>query len=542
MPLVKIDNQELEVDAGITILEAAKKLGIEIPHYCYHPALKIVASCRMCLVKVEGFPKLVPACSTTINSVPDERKTDGKYDMVVVTNDKEVKDAQESIMEFLLLNHPVDCPECDQAGECTLQDYSYKYGKGYSRFTFDKRVPPRKDLGPQVLLITTRCILCTRCVRFTREVSGTHELMVKQRGAKAEIDTFPGISLNNKLSMNVVDVCPVGALVSKDFLYKPRNWRYQKIKTICPGCSLGCSVQLEVLTESNQIARIKPVYHPEVNQWWMCDDGRLLYHKFEELPRLEYPQIREGNELKRTNWRNAFSAAADALKKYSPDQIAVVGNGYATNEENYLLRLIFGDGLGSKNLAVNDKFVKEKDEVFPGFTIKGEKLPNLQGAQDMLGKKLTFGKLLKEIENGKIKLLYYLGGDPNSNFTEKELATLGKLEFLIVQDIQSGPLTDLAHVVLAGASTYEKEGTYTNFQGRVQRIRPGLMPPLAARPDFEILREVGLLLGADVPIRPKTAFDRIAAEVKGYAGMDYPSLKEEGILKGKAVRKATEPA
>jgi len=540
MPLVKIDNQELEVEAGITILEAAKKLGIEIPHYCYHPALKIVASCRMCLVKVEGFPKLVPSCSTTINPVPDERKVDGKYDMVVVTNDKEVKDAQESIMEFLLLNHPVDCPECDQAGECTLQDYSYKYGKGYSRFTFDKRVPSRKDLGPQVLLIATRCILCTRCVRFTQEVSGTHELIVKQRGAKAEIDTFPGISLNNKLSMNVVDVCPVGALVSKDFLYKPRNWRYQKINSICPGCSLGCSIQLEVLTESNQIARIKPVYHPEVNQWWMCDDGRLLYHKFEKLPRLEYPQIKEGNELKRTNWRNAFSVVAEALKKYSPDQVAVIGNGYATNEENYLLKKIFGDTLGSKNLAVNDKYVKENDEVFPGFTIKGEKLPNLQGAQDMLGKKLTFSKILKEIENGQIKLLYYLGGDPNLNFTEKELATLAKLEFLIVQDIQSGSLTDMAQVVLAGASAYEKEGTYTNFQGRVQRIRPALMPPLAARPDFEILREIGLLLGAAVPIRPKTAFDQIAAEVKGYAGMDYQSLKAEGILKGKAAKKKSE--
>ena len=542
MPLVKIDNHELEVEPGTTVLNAAKKLGIEIPHYCYHPALRIVASCRMCLVKVEGYPKLVPACSTTINSVPEERKTDGKYDMVVVTNDKEVKDAQESIMEFLLLNHPVDCPECDQAGECSLQDYSYKYGKGYSRFTFDKRVPPRKDLGPEVLLISTRCILCTRCVRFTQEVSGTRELIVKQRGAKAEIDTFPGISLNNKLSMNVVDVCPVGALVSKDFLYKPRNWRYQKIKTICPGCSLGCSVQIEVLTESNQIARIKPLYNPEVNQWWMCDEGRLLYHNFEKLSRLEYPQIRQDNKLKRTNWRNAFSAVADALKKYASDQIAVVGSGYATNEENYLLRKIFGDILGSKNLSVNDKFVDQEDDVFPGFTIKGQKLPNLQGAQDMLGKKLTFSKILKEIENGQIKLLYYLGGDPNQNFTAKELEILGQLEFLIVQDIQTSALTNLAQVVLAGASPYEKEGTYTNFQGRVQRIRPALMPPLAARPDFEILREIALLLGAEVPLRPKTAFDQLAAEGKEYAGMDYQSLGEQGILKGKAVARKSEPA
>ncbi len=537
MPLVKIDNQEMEVAAGITILEAAKSAGIEIPHYCYHPALKIVGSCRMCLVKVTGMPKLVPSCSTTINSVADERKVDGKYDMVVFTKDKEVKDAQESIMEFLLLNHPVDCPECDQAGECHLQDYSYKYGKGYSRFDFEKRVPPRKDLGPEVLLIATRCILCTRCVRFTQEVTNTRELIVKQRGYKAEIDTFPGISLNNKMSMNVVDVCPVGALVSKDFLHKPRNWRYEKIKTICPGCAVGCNIQVETLAENNEIYRIKPVENMDVNQWWMCDEGRLFYHTFEKLSRLEYPKLREGKELKRANWQTALKSVAENLKKFNAAEIGVVGNGFATNEENYLLKKVFGDALRVKDLAVNDKFRKEEDTQFPQFVINGEKLPNRQGAEDILGKTHTFSKLLKKIEKGEIKALYFLGGDPYFQLNEKEQEILKKLDYLVVQDIYHTPLAELAHVVLAGASAYEKAGTFTNYKGRVQRIRPAILPPFSAKADYEILRDLGQVLGADVPVRPKLAFDLIAIDVKEYAGMDYENLKNGGIDKGAGTKK-----
>ncbi|MEJ2634895.1 MAG: molybdopterin-dependent oxidoreductase [Calditrichia bacterium] len=538
MPLVKIDNRELEVEAGITILEAAKRLDIDIPHYCYHKALKIVASCRMCLVNVQGFPKLVPSCSTTIMSMPEERKIDGKYDMVVSTNDKEVKDAQESIMEFLLLNHPTDCPECDQAGECLLQDYSYEYGKGYSRFEFEKRVPPRKDLGPEVLLIATRCILCTRCIRFTQEVTGTNELVIKQRGYKAEIDTFPGVSLNNKMSMNVVDVCPVGALVSKDFLHKPRNWRYEKIKTVCPGCSVGCNIQVEAFAENNEIYRIKPIFNPDVNEWWMCDEGRLFYHEFRKLQRIEYPMLRSGSELKQVNWREALKSSVDALRKFKPEEIAAVGSGFASNEENFMLKKVFADGLGTANVSLNDKIHKEEDAVFPKFVIKGEKVPNLQGAKDMLGGKTGFSEMLRKIEGGQIKALFYLGGDPRMNLSDKDLEILDKLELLIVQDIRFNPLTDRAHIVLAGASAYEKNGTFTNYQGRVQRIRPAIMPPVTAMTDFEILREIGQILGLEVPVRSKLAFDMIAGQVKDYAGIDYEALKNGGIRKGEGVKQA----
>lgn len=539
MPFIKIDNKELEVEKGMTVLEAAKKVGIEIPHYCYHPALKIVASCRMCLVKIHGMPKLVPSCSTTVYSLPPEKKIDGKYDMVVSTTDQEVKDAQASMMEFLLLNHPVDCPECDQAGECYLQDYSYQYGKGFSRFEFEKRVPPRKDLGPHVLLIATRCILCSRCVRFTQEVTGTNELIVKQRGYKSEIDTFPGLSLNNKLSLNTVDICPVGALVSKDFLHKPRNWRYEKVKSICPGCSVGCHIQIEYLAEKNEIGRIKPLYHPEVNQWWMCDDGRLFYHEYEKIERLQQPQIKADQGHRNVNWQEALQYALENLSKFSPNEIAAVGNGFATNEENYLLKHIFLNGLKAKIIGVCDHYIREQDVIYPRFTIKGEKLPNWQGAVDVLGSENTLSSILKRIEKGEIKALYFLGGDPRFELSENEVKTLSKLEFLVVQDIKRSALTTISHLLLPGSGAYEKEGTFTNYQGRVQRIRAATMPPGLARSDFDILRELGQRMGIKIPLHPRGVFAQLSAEIKGYQGMDYASLSDGGMLKSEAPAKKT---
>ncbi|NOX38691.1 MAG: molybdopterin-dependent oxidoreductase [Calditrichaeota bacterium] len=535
MPLIKINGIETEVPAGVNLIEAAKQIGIEIPHYCYHPGLRVVASCRMCLVKIEGMPKLVPACQTPVREAPPERKVDGKYDMVVVTNDEVVKDAQESILEFLLLNHPVDCPECDQAGECLLQDYTYKYGKDHSRFEFEKRVPPRKDLGPEILLIATRCILCSRCVRFTQEVTGTREIFIKNRGYQAEIEVYPGKSLNNKLSMCTADICPVGALVTKDFLFKPRNWRYQKVRTVCPGCSVGCNVQIEYMDEDNQIYRIKPVYNAEVNQWWACDDGRLLYHVYRKLERFEYPLIRENGSLVRSNWKKALLTVRDTFRKYRPEQIAVVGSGYLTNEENYLLQKIFRQGLESPHVCLNDRLYREEDVVYPKFVIKGEKVPNYQGAQDTLQPSLSFDDLLKKIEKGEIKALYWTGGGPYQTLSEADLAVLDKLEWFVVQDIAHNVLTEKAHLVLAGATAYEKEGTFTNYQNRVQRIRPGVMPPLAAKTDFEILQELADLLDVGVYIRPEQVFLEISEKVDGYQGMSYAALGELGLPKGQKV-------
>ncbi len=540
MPLIKINGIEAEVPAGINIIEAAKQLGIEIPHYCYHPGLKVVASCRMCLVKLEGFPKLVPACQTPVREAPPDRKVDGKYDMVITTNDEVVKDAQESILEFLLLNHPVDCPECDQAGECLLQDYTYRYGKDHSRFEFDKRVPPRKDLGPEVLLVTTRCILCSRCVRFTREVTGTNELFIKNRGARAEIEVYPTQSLDNKLSMCVTDICPVGALVTKDFLYKPRNWRYKKTRTICPGCSVGCNVNIEWMEEDNRIYRIKPVYNEKVNQWWACDEGRLLYHTYEKLPRLEFPMVRTNGELQQTNWKQAYQAVIEGLKQYQPEEMAFIGSGFLTNEENFLLQKLAREAFQSSNVAVNDRFVKEDDVLYPRFTIKGEKVPNVQGATDMLQPSTTLNEIFNGLNKGSIKAVYWVGGGATPPLEAEALEALKKAEFLVVQDVATSPITELGTVVLAGATPYEKEGTFTNYQGRVQRIRQVIMPPLAARADFEILEALLDLMDIGVYLRPKKAFDEIAATVRDYQGMNYDLLGDLGWQKGDPVPEVTE--
>lgn len=532
MAFIKIDDKELQIPNGTTILEAAKQVDIEIPHYCYHPSMTIVASCRMCLVKVQGMPKLTPACSTRVGEMPAEKKADGKYDMVVFTREAEVKGAQESVLEFLLLNHPVDCPECDKAGECLLQDYSYEYGKDHSRFDFAKRVPPRKDLGPNMLLITTRCILCSRCVRFTQEISGTNELMVRDRGYHSEIDLFPGQSLDNKLSMNTADICPVGALVTKDFLFKPRNWRYEKTQSVCPGCSVGCNIQIEYLEDNNQINRIKPVYNADVNEWWMCDDGRLLYHTYKKLERLEYPMLRKDGQMQRGHWRLTMKAVAAKLKEFSADEIAFVGSGYATNEENYLLQKIAREGVKTGKVALDDTFYREEDIVYKKFTIKGEKLPNYRGASDMLKTDMDFSGVLKEIDKGNIKALYYLGGSPLFTLAESDLEILKKLDYLVVQDIQRTPLTDIAHAVLPGASAYEKEGTFTNYKNRVQRLRPAVLPPMAAKTDFEILQELLDMFDLPKVLRSQKAFDEIAAAYEEYHGLSYAKLGNQGSIAG----------
>ncbi len=538
MAFIKINGQELEVANGTTILEAANSVALDIPHYCYHKGLSIVASCRMCLVKVEGMPKLTPACSTRIGEMPPERKVDGKYDMVVDTISEEVEDAQESVLEFLLLNHPVDCPECDQAGECKLQDYTFQYGKDHSRFQFPKRVPPRKDLGPNMLLIATRCILCTRCVRFTKEVTGSNELMVRQRGYHAEIDLFPDQSLDNKMSMNTADICPVGALVTKDFLFKPRNWRYQKTQSVCPGCSVGCNISIEHLEEDNRIYRIKPVENQQVNQWWMCDEGRLLYHQYDNLERIEYPGVRQNDTLIRSSWQKAYKAAQAQLRQFDSEAIAVIGSGFATNEANYLLQLLARKALKTQNVYVNDHYSREDDIVYAQFTINGDKVPNMEGARDMLKPVGGLSDLVRQIEDGKVKAVYFLGGDPNFSPTDEQLAAFGALDFLMVQDIRNHALAKAASVLLAGASAYEKDGTFTNCKGHVQRLKAAVLPPAAAKTDFEIISELLDTFEHAKFLRPKKAFAAISEAYPDYAGMSYENLGSQGCAKGKSVEAA----
>jgi NADH-quinone oxidoreductase subunit G len=274
MPTVHINNHSIEVgtDEKINCVQAAQRVGVEIPHYCWHPALTVVASCRMCLVEIgqkkpDGSvaiqPKLIPGCQTPV--------TDG---MVIVTDSDKVKAAQKATLEYLLLNHPLDCPTCDQAGECLLQDYSFRFGRGYSRLQEPKKLRPDKDyIGDQITLFTDRCIMCSRCVRFTREISGTAELQVINRGSNSEIDIFPGQPCNNKLAGNVVDICPVGALCSKDFLYKQRVWWLQSANSVCPNCSTGCSIAVD--QSDDRVYRLRPRPNPQAQGHFMWRRGAL---------------------------------------------------------------------------------------------------------------------------------------------------------------------------------------------------------------------------------------------------------------------------
>jgi len=331
--------------------------------------------------------------------------------------------------------------------------------------------------------------------------------------------------------MNTADICPVGALVTKDFLFKPRNWRYQNARSICPGCSVGCNIKIESMEENNQIFRIKPEFNADVNQWWMCDEGRLLYHKYKKLDRLEYPLHQANNELNRTNWRYLIQQVQQKLSEYSPKEIALVGSGYATNEENYLLQKIFREALDCENIAVNEKFVRTEDTVYPKFTIKGEKLPNYQGALDALNPTINFAELLDKIEKKEIKAVYFLDGSPDYSLDDKEFETLKKLNYLILQDIKKSPLIEIAHVVFAGASGYEKEGTFTNYKNTVQRIFPAILPAGAAKPDFEIIADLAQLFGFTGYLRAGMIFPEISQELEGYGDMDYNRLGKTGLPK-----------
>src|SRR5215216_2844540 len=289
MPKIIVDGQQIEAKDRQMVLQACLDAGMHVPHYCYHPGLSIPASCRICLVEVEGLPKLVPSCQTPVR--------DG---MVVHSTSPKAVANQKAVMEFLLINHPLDCPVCDQAGECYLQDYSYQYGRSQSRFEEDKAKKPKKDVGENVVLYNDRCIMCTRCVRFTREVSGTSELYVDGRGHREEIDIFPGKPCDNKLSGNVVDLCPVGALLDKDFLFKQRVWLLKRVPSISPVDSGGENIFLE--QNEGVVWRVKPRYNPEVNTWWISDDSRYCYKVIQSPSRLTRPMRMQYGSQVETNY------------------------------------------------------------------------------------------------------------------------------------------------------------------------------------------------------------------------------------------------
>lgn len=548
MAFIKLNDLEIEVEDGTNIVEAAREHGIEVPHYCYHAGLSRPANCRMCLVEpygpIPGAPpgtigparQLATGCTLTVRSAPPERKLEEKYDAIVRTDSSRVIRAREDILEFLLVHHPLDCPVCDQAGECDLQDFSYRHGHDKSRYIEVKNVPPKKDLGPDVLLYSTRCIVCTRCIRFCDEVSGSGELGLINRGSHDEIDIprshegTPIQLLDNKLAGNVVDICPVGALISKDFLFKSRPWFMEKADSICSGCSVGCNVTVEY--KADGVYRIKPRFHEDINQHWMCDDGRLGYHYVNSDDRLQLPQKRVDGELVTTQWADALTLITENLSEVDAADIVVIGSAQGTNEDNYVLQQFAHDVLKTTQLGLFGQLPGEEHK-FPQFTIEADKNPNAAGARTILGSAngnvvLEGDALWEKVASAKV--VYIVSGVPERTLQDAERDALEKVDFLIVQDVLPSAVTELADVVLPGTTFAEKDGTFTNSTGWVQRIRKTIDPPGEAQVDWQITQQLAKRLGGEIDYHFAGEIAiAIAENVAGYGDATHQNIGDAGI-------------
>ncbi len=460
MPKLTLDGKEIEFEQGQTIIQAAKANGITIPHFCWHESLSVSGNCRMCLVEVEKIPKLVIACATVA--------ADG---MVVHVNSEKAIAARNAVMEFLLINHPLDCPICDEAGECKLQDYAYSHSIGESRFTEeknhkDKRVP----LGPNIMFDGERCISCSRCIRFCDEIAKDPELTFIKRGDRVTIVTYPGEEMDNPYALNTVDICPVGALTSKDFRFRARVWDMSANDSICTGCSRGCNIQLWV--RNNEVMRLTPRENQQVNSFWMCDHGRIETYKYINAEdRVNGPYVRQEGTLNKVDWKEAISKAAKELKSFTKDQVAFIGSPYATNEDNFIFAK-FVKSFGSDNLD----FVRHLNPGFGDEILrKDDVTPNSLGAE-LVGVKpgnkgLKFDQIIDSIQKGKIKAVYLLEDDIISSNPDLE-NVLSKLDLFIAHATNFNKSTTLADIVFPAATYAEKNGTMVNFQGFVQRLKP----------------------------------------------------------------------
>jgi NADH-quinone oxidoreductase subunit G len=546
MAKITIDGKEFEVDPKLTVIQAAAANGIEIPHFCWHSKLSVSGNCRMCLVEIEKMPKLAISCSTPV--------AEG---MVVRTNSERVVKARQAVMEFLLINHPLDCPICDEAGECKLQDYSYKYSVGYSRFDEDKvHKPKRVTLGPNVVLDVERCIMCSRCIRFSDEIAKQPVLTFTERGTHVVLATFPGTQLDNPYAMNVIELCPVGALTSADFRFKSRVWEMSSTDSICVGCARGCNTHMWV--RNNEILRLTPRQNEQVNSYWMCDAGRLNTIKgVTSKERLNSPLIRKEGNLVEVGWDEAIAMVVSEIKGFKKGEIAGIGSPYATNEDNYVFQRFMKEVVGTKHIDFV-QHVKAGDE--DDLLIRADKTPNTGGARQVGVKPseggLDLGGILKGIEEGVIKALYVLEDDIAED--PRMAAALTNLDLLIVHSSVRNRTTEFADVVLSCSTYAEKHGTFTNFKGIVQRTRPAVATqeldrardgfamsrwdkfasqndrwgrPIKkdARPTWRILAAIGNALGAKFKfLTSEDVFKEIAEKIPPLKGLNYTKIGTQG--------------
>ncbi|NNK48554.1 MAG: molybdopterin-dependent oxidoreductase [Gemmatimonadetes bacterium] len=510
-----IDGVEVSVAAGTTLLQAAEHAGVVVPHYCYHPGIPSrPAQCRMCLVEIEGQPKLQPSCVFPAGE-----------GMVVHTTSEAAEKARQSVIEFLLLNHPLDCPICDAAGQCMLQDYAFETGQLRSRYAEAKMVLGRDRVADDILYFGDRCIVCTRCVRFMEDIAGDNALVVAQRGHKAYIDTFPGRDLDHAFRGNIVDVCPVGALVHEDFVFKARAWDMDAAPGICPGCSTGCNIEINV--KENQVVRTKPRLNTEVNSYWMCDHGRRVLVMANRGVRAEAPMIRRAGELEPASWNEALAWVAEELGGSGG---VAVASASVSNEALFYTRTLLNH-LGIEGGTFE---VEEGAEVtlagFPKLKLRAERAPNATGAA-LHGYRRSEG--LPEVVDGASLVVL---GDALAEAPADYGANAG---FFLYIGSHLPPAAGNATAILPAAAVPEMEGTFVNYEGRVQRFHRALRSPGVARPAWMFLSRLLEHLGEGTGVREiGDAFGVMAAGTEAMQGLTWGGLG----LRGELLSEAGHPA
>jgi len=525
---VIFDGRAVEVPKNLNLIEAARLAGIDIPHFCFHPRLSVVGQCRMCLVEIEGIPKIQAACTTPL-----------REGLSVKTTSEKVRSSRAATMEFLLINHPLDCPICDQAGECTLQDNSFGYGNQLSRYDERKRQYPTFDrtmIGPHVIADMTRCIQCTRCIRFCQEIAGTGELTFLDRGGRTLVWTHDGKPLANDWSGCAADVCPVGALTVREFRFRSRVWYLKKTPSVCPGCNVGCNLSIE--SKDNVVYRFLPRLNPDVNDYWLCDHGRFLSESL-NLRDIDKATARSGDRVEPVSVPAAIERTAREIRAAAdaggPSALFFLGSAHLSNEENFLLRKI-ADHLGCPNRdAIVDKGRERRMKARSEWVAGDDAAPNHRGAKEMGMTPGRAGHGLEALLAGRATPEVVIVADAGFSTIAEDpvrVAALRRARFLAVAARTSNALTRAADLVLPAASLSEKEGTFTNLQGRVQIFERAYLPKPPVRAHWELLLGLAIALGfGDRSWTPSDLRAQIAREVEGYGRVTEAELAGGELLK-----------
>src|SRR5437763_4260491 len=532
---LQIDGVWHQFPKGTRVIEACAEAGVYVPRYCYHKKLSSPGNCRMCLIEM-GMPRMGPERKPElgadgkpiINWMPRPQiccAQDVAQGMGVRTNSPMVEECRKEVMEFLLINHPLDCPICDQAGECELQEFSVEYGAGGSRFLENKvKKPKAVQLGPRVTLDDERCILCSRCVRFCNEIAKDDVLGFIDRGSHTVLTAHPGRRLENNCSLNTVELCPVGALTSSACRFKMRVWFLKETKSICTSCATGCNTLIG--TREDIVYRQTPRENDHVNSCWMCDYGRLNFKYLEAENRILEPQISNGKELVPSDWKSAIAHAALQLRQFSGENIAIIASGRTTSEELWLTRKI-ADVLGVRYIDIVPRF-GEGDDIL----LCEDRNPNATGTQLILGLDSEPGAklpaIVQGVKSGAIRALLVLGENPMTLGISGEQLT--SMPALVAMDILSNAANEHATVLLPASGFAEKRGSMINGEGRLQRLNRAVRPPGNARDDWEILRDLLQALGGSNGIYTiEDVFRQMSAEIPKLAGLTLSKIGDLGV-------------